>query len=52
MIVTDNLQQAVAAANASAVMLDGELVEPGPPIALLTNPKEGPALREVSERFG
>ena len=47
-IVTDNLQQAPAA----AFVFDGEIVEPGPPIGVFINPKEELAVREVSERFG
>ena len=48
-IVTDNLQQATRAANATALMLDWELVEHGPTTGMFTNPKDE---RDVSGRFG
>ena len=52
MIVTDNLQRATAAANATAFMPDGGLVEHGPPTGVFTSPEKEPTSRDVTERFG
>ena len=51
-IVTDSLQHAAAAP--TTFVLDGELVEHGPPAGAgaFTNPKEKLPLRDVTEGFG
>jgi phosphate transport system ATP-binding protein len=51
-IVTDNLQQAMPAANATAFMREGELVERGPTTGMLTDPKDERTERDVSGKVG
>ena len=53
-IVTDNLQHATAAANATAFVFvfDGEPFEHGQRTGMCTDPKDEPTERDVSERFG
>ncbi len=52
-IVTQNvMQQATRAANATAFMLDGELVEHGPTTGMFTNPKDESTERDVRGKVG
>jgi phosphate transport system ATP-binding protein len=51
-IVTHHLQQATRSANATAFMLDGELVEHGPTTRMPTNPWDERTEREVTGKFG
>ncbi len=50
-IVTDNLQQAAAAANATAFMPEGRLVGHGPPTGMLACPDDY-IKRDFTGRFG
>ena len=52
MIVIHNLQQTTGAASATALMLDGELNEQGPPMRMLTNLKDERTEREVTGKVG
>ena len=51
-IVTDNLQQATPATNATEFVRDGELVERGPRTGMLTDPKDECTDRDVSGKLG
>ena len=51
-IITDNLQQATAAGNATAFMPDREFVEHGPITGMFANPNEEYLKRDVTGRFG
>ena len=51
-ILTDNLQQAARAANATALMLGGELVEHRPTMGMFTDPTDEPTEHDVSGRLG
>ncbi|MGH2884023.1 MAG: hypothetical protein ACRDPA_15230 [Solirubrobacteraceae bacterium] len=51
MIVTNNLQQAPPAADATAGVFDGELVERGPTTRMFTNPNDRTE-RDVTAKIG
>jgi phosphate transport system ATP-binding protein len=51
-IVTHNMQQAARVADATAFMLDGELVEVGPTEKMFTNPDDERTERYVTGKFG
>jgi phosphate transport system ATP-binding protein len=51
-IVTHNMQQAARVADATAFMLDGELVEVGPTEKIFTNPDDERTERYVTGKFG
>jgi phosphate transport system ATP-binding protein len=51
-IVTHNMQQAARVADATAFMLDGELVEVGPTEKIFTNPADERTERYVTGKFG
>jgi phosphate transport system ATP-binding protein len=51
-IVTHNMQQAARVADATAFMLDGELVEVGPTERIFTNPADERTERYVTGKFG
>jgi phosphate transport system ATP-binding protein len=51
-IVTHNMQQAARVADATAFMLDGELVEVGPTETIFTNPSDERTERYVTGKFG
>jgi phosphate transport system ATP-binding protein len=51
-IVTHNMQQAARVADATAFMLDGELVEVGSTEKIFTNPVDERTERYVTGKFG
>ncbi|MBX5469398.1 MAG: phosphate ABC transporter ATP-binding protein [Thermoleophilaceae bacterium] len=51
-IVTHNMQQAARVADATAFMLDGELVEVGPTEKMFTNPDDERTEQYVTGKFG